>query len=448
MYCGRLAALAAWLALVFVAIKRVPALKWTYFLLAMMPMTLHLAASNSIDGLAIGLSFLASATLLEWAYDNAKYFIDRIDIAYLVLIAAGLGLSKAIYLSVLLLFLFVPRQKFSGRAAWWLSLASIMIAGAVAYKGWGWLKVHETIPGPAIQFASHGIDTATYSGLSPDRQMEFVMSEPAAFLRVVANTFRVNGIPFLHSFVGQLGWLDTVLPLWLPYVYIGILIAASAAHSQANRVTGVSRLASAMVFVGTSLAVLLLIYISTNPVRADLIGHIQGRYFIPIAPLLFLVFYRNSGVAPGRLASLLLIAFSAASTAMAAHCVMKRFYWGPGFAYQIDRVSLSPEGRVLTVTGWAAPRNGGDLSGGIELGVDGRYFPLRSGLDRPDVAEAWGEPALRYSGFEGRFASSDLGLIREHRIDLRIKTASGKTYVVPDPGILVTAPRRGGTSPR
>src|SRR6202795_4617454 len=76
-YLGRLFGLGAWMVLVFLAIKTTPILKWSYFLLALMPMTLYLAASNSVDSVVIRVAFLSSAQLLSWAYDTKKESIRR-----------------------------------------------------------------------------------------------------------------------------------------------------------------------------------------------------------------------------------------------------------------------------------------------------------------------------------------------------------------------------------
>jgi uncharacterized membrane protein len=64
IYLGRLFNLAAWIALVYLAIKWTPSHKWTICLLALLPASIFIQATNNADVTTNGLSFLAIA--LAW----------------------------------------------------------------------------------------------------------------------------------------------------------------------------------------------------------------------------------------------------------------------------------------------------------------------------------------------------------------------------------------------
>ncbi len=65
VYAGRLANLLTWVLLVFLAIRAAPAGKWLIAVLALMPMSIFLAASLSYDACTIGLAYLTTAFLLR-----------------------------------------------------------------------------------------------------------------------------------------------------------------------------------------------------------------------------------------------------------------------------------------------------------------------------------------------------------------------------------------------
>jgi uncharacterized membrane protein len=326
-YLARLSALIAWLTMMYMAIKNTPVLKWAFFLLGMMPMTLHLAASNSGDSTIIGLSFLMSATLLKWAYDTRKNSVERLDIVCLAAMAIGIALSKAVYLPLLFLFLVVPHQKFPSRRKYYLILVIIFGAAVAANYVWNSIVVRTTLPGPTISLSRHGVDITPSSNVSPHKQIEFLQSHPLAFVSAVGNT--MSRLPFylFSSFVGVLGWLDTWLPLWVPCGYLIGLIVASRLSSSTEHITFAAKLVAAAIFCAAALASLLYIYIVWDSVGADYVGGFQGRYLIPVAPALLLVFHRNKAQTyVSRRAAIAFILFVGLSSLATTYRIIYRFY--------------------------------------------------------------------------------------------------------------------------
>lgn len=64
----------------------------------------------------------------------------------------------------------------------------------------------------------------------------------------------------------------------------------------------------------------------------------------------------------------------------------------------VDRIQRTPEGR-LRIQGWAGSLDPGHL-GAVEVRVDGNSARILPDIPRPDVAEAFDDPALGKSGFE------------------------------------------------
>lgn len=77
----------------------------------------------------------------------------------------------------------------------------------------------------------------------------------------------------------------------------------------------------------------------------------------------------------------------------------RRGAWG-----WLDRRALSPDGR-LVLEGWAGSLDDGAIEG-VEIRVDERRYDVRTGIARPDVADAFGDARLGHAGW--RF-ECDLG---------------------------------------
>jgi len=110
-YLGRVFNLLVSVILIFIAIKTTPVLKWLFFLLSIMPMTVYQMSSLSYDALTISLSFLLIATILNYALNEAKVIRVR-DIMILFLISIILASAKPPYYIIAFSFLIIPVKKF------------------------------------------------------------------------------------------------------------------------------------------------------------------------------------------------------------------------------------------------------------------------------------------------------------------------------------------------
>jgi hypothetical protein len=186
---------------------------------------------------------------------------------------------------------------------------------------------------------------------------------------------------------------------------------------------------------------LLVLYLGTNVVGDKLIQGFQGRYLIPISPLLFFLFHRsNARPRPGPTIAIILMLFVTLCTSVAGYSLTDRFYLGAiNVSYHIDGVSLSPDNDTLIVTGWAVDAKAGKVVSGVDVEINGRYYPAQYGIDRADVVETQGQSSYRYSGFEGRIPFAALGQVQQHTLAIRIKAQDQSLYIVPNPKLTLTS---------
>lgn len=175
---GRLANLVLFAALAALAVKAAPFGKRIFTAAALLPMTLHLAASFSRDAPLLGLSFAFTALLLDAAFGpDKKTALSPARLAALVLCGVLLAPGKLVYLPLAALLLLVPaarlgrhaKAKKCGYLAACLLLALVLNSGLLA----------DTLRGGAAQAAV--IETAqateetdrTAKGMPDPRDWEY-----------------------------------------------------------------------------------------------------------------------------------------------------------------------------------------------------------------------------------------------------------------------------------
>jgi hypothetical protein len=90
---------------------------------------------------------------------------------------------------------------------------------------------------------------------------------------------------------------------------------------------------------------------------------------------------------------------------------------------------------TVTIIGWAVDSIGADAASAVFVTIDGRIdIPTLYGLDRQDVAAAYGNPRYRFSGYMATFPSEIL-TVAEHTISIKIVSKDGLHYCTS--GVLV-----------
>ena len=429
-YLGRLFALAAWIGIVYLAIKKTPLLKWTFCLLALMPMTLSLAPSLSSDSLTSGISFLLIAYLLFLAYDKRKSTVNRQDIYTLFFLSIILALCKAVYVPLVFMFFLIPTSKFESKKKYFLTFASVLTAGIAAYLIWGYLVSTVIGPGPTISLERHAVDSPPFSNVSRPEQVAFILSHPGHLVDVLVNTVSIFWSYLLNTFVGLLGWVDTWLPSWIPYVYIAALVGVAFLDDSTEMVSLKARLFSLAIFSGIVFASLFYIYTGWNSVGADLVEGFQGRYLIPIAPAFFFALGKsNFKPKTRRWIPSAVISFSIIILSTTVYSVVERFYLETPLTFTIDQLEYTKDDFVF-IKGWAIDRTSDSTASAVLVNIDGKSYQMRYGGDRSDVASVMNKPSYRYSGFEARIPADEIGKGR-HALYLEVVTRNRNSYEVP-----------------
>ena len=245
-------------------------------------------------------------------------FVDDIQgQPYVAFLAPGLVAATAIfgaikpgYPLVPLLGLAIPPHRLGGGGRWMRWAAALVLVVAL---------------GVAITFAFlQGAKTATHGSVEEESaaRLQAVMAAPAAFT-VRAAAFWLDELGLrMEEFVGNLGWLDTRLPSVAVLLALWVLFALSQVDGMKGRLG--LRGAAAALFLTTIALLTLHTHLASRP--EHFIDGFQGRYLLPLAPLLLVAAGRRTERLdrPGLPIGVAVLSFLLLATAC---FVLFRRYW-------------------------------------------------------------------------------------------------------------------------
>jgi uncharacterized membrane protein len=315
MYLARLAGFAASLALGYAALKTLPIYRWTTLVLLLCPMSLYLLGSLAPDGMLITGSTLLMARLVRLVVQKDRP-VDSREQAIVLVLAGLLALAKFVFLpfaGVAALLIYPRLGSLRSKAIFG---AAVLVCCVLPVWYWGRVTVALFVPG-RIDFP-----------IDPVMQARHLVGAPLAFMATLARTIHVRYPFYLHWMVGMLGRGDTPMPGWFyPAFGIGLIGCLILESGGAQGVGWGPR----VVMIAAAAASVLLIfaaqYVSwTATGSLGLIEGVQGRYFLPLAPLVILSFPRILATSAESLAAALASVQSVLWATVCLLTVIFRYY--------------------------------------------------------------------------------------------------------------------------
>lgn len=328
LFLGRLANLLFFAFLSAWAVKRTPVAKPVFAVAAMLPMTLHLAASYSRDSNLLALCFFFAALLLDLAF-GPRERIGWKQLVLPVLLAVIIAPSKVVYLPLAALILLIPGVRL-GRFSRWikggflaLCVAAFLLNSGSAYLLSGFTHSggdaaagavssvvqeqaapeetasEDTAPAEAASEAP-AQETSSPSGadsMSTEADMicytlPYILSHPLDTFELCVRSVVEQGDHYLSTIVGgTLGYFGLDKPLdlaWGWVILLYCLLGLAWLCPDEGTVPAFGRWGALLIALYCcGLAVLGCI--SWTPTYYETIYGFQGRYFLPVLPLLLLV---------------------------------------------------------------------------------------------------------------------------------------------------------------
>lgn len=275
-YLGRLANLFVSILLIATAIRITPIFRRGFLLIGLLPMTVFQMASVSPDAVTNGLAMLFTALVLALAFDDRRCLTPA-RVGVLALLAVLVAASKSAYFPLAFLVLIVPARKARSPRAYLGAVLLVIAAGLASFALWTRISSEVFVP--------------FYRGGYPsfDAALQFILEHPLLFARKLAGNLYYCGFFYVHSFVGILGWLDTPLPLAWVTIQLFALAAVAVFDGPWFRLTRWQWVVVLGVLAASVAMVITSQFVLWTRMTAGSINRAQGRYFIPVATLAFLL---------------------------------------------------------------------------------------------------------------------------------------------------------------
>ncbi len=313
IYLGRLCNLLFFALCGWLTVRLAPFGKMAFFGTSLLPMTLELVGSLSYDGFAIGLGMLFTAYVLYLIYEKDK--IGPRQWAILGVLLALLAPCKMIYIPLAIMCFLIPQEKFGSKKKF-MTAAAIVAACMVV----GVLIVNLN---KMTSYLGETEDVIEWAGGVAGYSFSALLQSPLTAIKVIGYTLVTRMAGYVYGMIGgNLGWLeyeiDAVLILfllaWTMLTALAVKSETAECVTEKNRVVSAGsnhkamvccgestvmpvthRIVSLILCFGTVLATLLIMLLSWTPLGSPVVEGVQGRYFLPVLPLV-LVALRNKKI--------------------------------------------------------------------------------------------------------------------------------------------------------
>lgn len=275
---GRMFTMAFYLLCLYWTIKIAPIGKELLMVVALMPTTLQMAVSFSYDSTVLALCFLYTGVLLYLTLEAKS--VTWHHIVLLALLFAWAAPAKLVYVGLAFTLLIIPGEKFAKRYWKYVSVAIVIFAGAVMIL----LTRFQTVVTIGSSTGGMLVEQTTYS-------VSYLLENPSKIVSVIYGTIIGQGTYYLETMIGQnLGWLEIMIPGYIIYGFWTVLIISAIRKTTEKQVLSAGqRLWIFLVLAGVASLVGLALLFDWTPIESNYVYGIQGRYFLPMLPLLLIL---------------------------------------------------------------------------------------------------------------------------------------------------------------
>ena len=280
-YLGRLFNMLFSVALILLAVKITRVGRNAMMVVALFPMTLQLLGSYSYDGPTIGLAFLSTALLTRLFF--AKNGITYKDAGFFLLASFLLAPCKVVYSLISLIALFIPKRKFKTNRFCYLFKSLLLGALIVSILLLRFDKIF-SLGTVSTSVDTRGSETGVFWSLSS------ILSNPVHSFAFFWHTLEAYGAFWLLNIFGDsLGWFQasTSLPDFVPIIFLVIYILSIIASRNDNFIAATSfRVLGMTAVMISAFGIILSMWLGWTFLTEPVIQGVQGRYFLPLLPLL------------------------------------------------------------------------------------------------------------------------------------------------------------------
>lgn len=276
MYAARIMNMLVSLIILYFSIKIIPFGKKIMLLLTCIPVAISGFASMSPDAMTISIAYLFISYVLKIFNEKDKKIKWQEKIG-LLLMGMVLALCKIVYVPIVALILILPKEKYNTRKE--QILTCFLIIGLAIITNLLWLG-----------FASQYLEE--YKAGNSVIQLQKLLANPIEYLQNMLYTINSFSRDYLEGLFGIGVGADlhiqfyTILPIIIFGTYIFLTITDKALK---NRFNTYQTIIITLILLAVIGLIFTSLYIQWTPANWSVIAGVQGRYFLPILPLLSLI---------------------------------------------------------------------------------------------------------------------------------------------------------------
>ena len=276
-YAGRVLNIIVAIAILYFAIKIIPFGKKMLLIPAMIPIAIEGFTSLSPDAMTISMSFLYIAYILYLAFDKKVEKIKLKDKIILLIMSIIIALCKIVYIPLVGLLLIIPKEKFENNKNKIINF--IVIAGIAIVINLIWLAISSRY-------------LSTFREGDSKIQVLLALQNPVQFIQQFLYTLNLNSGNYILSLFGaDLGWgelvkINTMVPYCLLVIYV---FTAITDNKLKNRFEAYQIVCILLVVLAIISLIFASLYVQWTTIGNESIIGVQGRYFLPIIPLIMLL---------------------------------------------------------------------------------------------------------------------------------------------------------------
>lgn len=272
-YSGRLFAFIVNLFILYSCLKIAPKHKNILLFIMLLPIFIQQNVSYSYDGLLNSLCLLVTAYLIKFYNDDGV--ISKKDFIIYILASLIIFIIKMPYILIPLLIIFLPKEKF-GKS-----------------KSSKYIKILLFILFVLLIYILNKYIISLYSTKSvvtdPNKKVNtisYLLTNPKALFLTIIYTLHYNLFNYLREIIGVLGWLVYPLNnLFIIIYYIIFILLILSNKSNLDKNKRIFNLITMLILIG---GIFMALYVDWTPYHTYVINGVQGRYFLPLLPIIFI----------------------------------------------------------------------------------------------------------------------------------------------------------------
>ena len=287
LWVGKFLNLFTYALILSIAVKYTKIGKKALICVGTIPTAVFLASAYSYDAFITSFLLLGFVMILNELLDKSQELNwKRVAVGVFALLIGCF--SKAVYVPLLLLLCFLPKEKFKSRKQRMYFIVAVIFIFLIMMSSFALPALTNTVGNIDVGADPRGGDT------SVTRQMKYIFEKPLTYTALLfENIVDSFGGYFLdggsRTFFSYLGGSSTNL------YYLHMLLAIVVTLTGENKIMLDRKLKVVLgiLVIGVLMLIWTALYLSFTPVGADTINGVQPRYYIPLMFPVMLLFISN-----------------------------------------------------------------------------------------------------------------------------------------------------------